>query len=195
MDGPDIDLVMKAKVTGDAAAFAELVRRHQSRLRAFLIRLCADPALSDDLAQETLMKAHRGLASFKGGASFRSWLFSIAYREFLQAKRKERSDRKLEAELLESQEDAPPVSSTHFSVDIQRALASLEELERASIILCDAAGFSHAEASSTLGAPLGSVKTYVARARQKMRNFMTAETPPTAEANPNANMAGANHAR
>ena len=99
MNESDIDLVMRTKVAGDNGAFAELVRRHQSRLRAFLMRLCGDASLTDDLAQESLLKAHRSLATFRGGSSFRSWLFSIAYREFLQAKRRERNDKKLESDL------------------------------------------------------------------------------------------------
>ncbi|HBS32540.1 MAG TPA: hypothetical protein DEA40_12500, partial [Parvularcula sp.] len=80
MELSDIDLVILAKAARDSAAFETLVKRHQAPLRAFLVRLTGEPALADDLAQEAFLKAYRALDGFRGGASFRSWLFSIALR-------------------------------------------------------------------------------------------------------------------
>ena len=88
MELNDIELVVMAKTARDDKAFAVLVKRHQAKLRAFLRRLCGEAALADDIAQETFIKAYSSLSTFRGGASFRSWLFAIAYREFLQDKRK-----------------------------------------------------------------------------------------------------------
>lgn len=173
----DTDLVMLAKAAPDRAAFDGLVRRHQAGLRAFLRKLGADTAQADDLAQETFIKALRSLQSYRGGASFRSWLYAIAWREFLQGARSERSRSRLsEAVAAESQGEAMR-SAGDFSLDLQRALASLDDIERAAVLLCDAVGLSHGEASVALGAPLGSVKTYVARAREKLRAFLENETP------------------
>jgi len=62
-----------------------------------------------------------------------------------------------------------------FSIDLQRALLSLSDEERAAALLCDAAGLSHAEAASAMAAPLGTVKTLVARAREKLRAAMSIE--------------------
>ena len=62
-----------------------------------------------------------------------------------------------------------------FSIDLQRALLSLSAEERAAALLCDAAGLSHAEAASAMGAPLGTVKTLVARAREKLRAAMASD--------------------
>lgn len=179
MEPGDIELVTLAKAAQDGRAFATLVRRHQARLRAFLIRLSGDPALADDMAQEAFMKAHAGLAGFRGGASFRSWLYAIAYREFLQDARRTKAAARLEDALKQDARDpSGGAIESGLSLDLRRALAGLEELERASILLCDAAGFSHAEAAAALSAPLGSVKTYVARAREKMRAALTAEPAP-----------------
>ena len=179
MEPGDIELVTLAKAAQDGRAFATLVSRHQARLRAFLVRLCGDAALADDMAQEAFLKAHAGLAGFRGGASFRSWLYAIAYREFLQDARKAKATARLEIALHENAGDHPAGGlEAGTSLDLRRALAGLEEMERASILLCDAAGFSHAEAAAALSAPLGSVKTYVARAREKMRAALTAETAP-----------------
>ncbi|GJL92013.1 RNA polymerase sigma factor [Hyphococcus sp.] len=183
MELNDIELVAMAKAGDERRAFATLVRRHQGKLRAFLLRLCGDNALADDIAQATFMKAHIALAGFTGGGSFRSWLFAIAYRELLQDVRKNKAATRLEETL---KAEPPPQNSQDMeagmSLDLRRALSSLDEMERASILLCDAAGFSHSEAAAALDAPLGSVKTYLARARENMRAFLSAEhAPPNAK--------------
>lgn len=196
MEPADIELVTLAKAAQNERAFAVLVRRHQARLRAFLIRLCGDGALADDIAQEAFMKAHAGLAGFKGGGSFRSWLYAIAYHEFLQDARKAKAAARLEDALKDNA--ASPRTDTleaGMSLDLRKALSSLDEMERAAILLCDAAGFSHTEAASALGAPLGSVKTYVARARDKMRAALSdtsteGEQKPTAVASPSQPVKG-----
>jgi RNA polymerase sigma-70 factor (ECF subfamily) len=174
MEPNDIELVALAKAAHDERAFAVLVRRHQARLRAFLLRLCGDGARADDIAQETFIKALAGLASFRGGGSFRSWLYAIAYREFLQDARNAKASARLDDALKAAATQLSDSSlEAGLSLDLKRALATLEEQERAAILLCDAAGFSHSEASAALGAPLGTVKTHVARARRKMRDCLS----------------------
>lgn len=178
MDETDIELVMRARAANDNKAFATLVKRHQARLRAFLRRVCGDPSLADDIAQDAFLKAHRALSSFKGGGSFRSWLYAIAYREYLQSSRKAKAAARIENALKSATAYAPGNDAkleNELSLDLQRALGALDEQERAAILLCDAAGLSHGEAAVALDAPLGSVKTYVARARQKMRDALEAE--------------------
>ena len=170
MELSDIDLVSLSKAARSSAAFETLVRRHQAPLRAFLIRMTGDASLADDLAQESLIKAYRGLDGFRGGASFRSWLCAIAMREAAMARRKSAAREKLHAEAANGDEDAP---SAEFSIDLQRALLTLTAEERAAALLCDAAGFSHAEAANAMAAPLGTVKTLVARAREKLRAAMS----------------------
>lgn len=172
MELSDIDLVTLARAARGSAAFETLVRRHQAPLRAFLIRMTGDASLADDLAQEALIKAFRGLDGFRGGSSFRSWLFSIAMREAAMARRKTAQRAKLEADPEgEASGDGVP----EFSLDLQRALAALSAEERAAALLCDAAGFSHAEAAGAMAAPLGTVKTLVARAREKLRAALSKE--------------------
>lgn len=172
MELSDIDLVTLAKAARGSAAFETLVRRHQAPLRAFLIRMTGDASLSDDLAQETLIKAYRALDGFRGGSSFRSWLFAIAMRETAMARRKSAARDRLAASANEDGAGEPPAE---FSIDLQRALLSLTREERAAALLCDAAGFSHAEAAGAMAAPLGTVKTLVARAREKLRAAMSEE--------------------
>ncbi len=184
MELNDTELVTMARAAQDDAAFAALVRRHQARLRAFLSRLSGDGSLADDIAQDTFLKAHGALDSFKGGGSFRSWLYAIAYREFLQLKRKEKATIRLENALKSEASSSVATNSgtdAGMSIDLQRALATLEPKERAAILLCDAAGLTHSEAAMATDTPLGSIKTYVARARDKMRAALSispTEEPP-----------------
>ena len=76
----DQALITRVTVFGNRRAFDTLVSRHQSPLRRFLQNLTGgDSALSDDLAQETFIKAWTQLASFKNKSSFETWLFRIAF--------------------------------------------------------------------------------------------------------------------
>src|SRR5436853_6804078 len=85
----DAQLIARVLVQDDRHAFGELVRRHQSAVRATLRRLTGgDRALADDLAQETFLLAYRNLRSFRQEAKFSTWLYRIAYNAFLADARK-----------------------------------------------------------------------------------------------------------
>ena len=164
----DSALALRVQASGDRAAYGELVRRHQAALRAFLWRLAGSQAAADDLAQETLIRGYERIAGFRGAAAFRTWLFAIAWREFLGGRRKAASYARALTEAVEAETPAPD-ADPDAALDLQRCLLALSVEERAALLLCDASGMSHSEASAALALPLGSVKTYVARARMKMR--------------------------
>ena len=85
----DISLVAQVIVFHNIKAFDQLVRKYQSAVRRFFLNLtCGDNELSDDLAQETFIKAYTGLASFRNLSSFSTWLYRIAYNEATSALRK-----------------------------------------------------------------------------------------------------------
>src|SRR5262252_4342651 len=84
----DAQLIARVLVQDDRHAFSELVRRHQSTVRASLRRLTGNHALADDLAQETFLLAYRNLRSFRQEAKFSTWLYRIAYNVFLADARK-----------------------------------------------------------------------------------------------------------
>lgn len=117
------------------------------------------------------MRGFQNIHRFRGGSSFRTWLFAIAYREFLQDRRKARAAGRLEERLAEVGVDAPPDPGA--ALDLQRALQMLGTPERAAVLLCDACGMSHSEAALAMDAPLGSVKTYVKRGRAKLQAALT----------------------
>lgn len=163
-----IDPVLLRAVAGDATAFARLVRQHQSALRGFLLRLTrGDHALADDLAQESFIAAHARLAQYRGTGSFAGWLYAIAWSRFRMAARR----RKLEP-LDEDFEIAAPATDSDAKLDLERALAKLSAPERAALTLCFALGQSHEEAAATLELPLGTLKSHVARGREKLKSLL-----------------------
>lgn len=165
----DADLAAAAAL-GSRPAFDRIVARHQQAVRSFLRRLCGDAAWADDLAQETFVAAWTGLWRYKGGASLRSWLCAIAWRRHQDAARsRRRADRREavagEALALAAGGQGAPAEAR---LDLAAALASLPAEQRAAVALCLGADFSHAEAASALGLPLGTIKSHVARGREKL---------------------------
>jgi RNA polymerase sigma-70 factor (ECF subfamily) len=150
---------------GDVAAFGFLVRQYQSPLRGYLRRLTrGNHALADDLAQETFLEAHRKLSQFAGKGSFAGWLYAIAWSRFLMETRK----RKLEP-LDEMDERIAPSVDPAIKLDLENALALLRPVERSALTLCFALGMPHEEAAEVMQVPLGTLKSHVARGREKLK--------------------------
>ena len=173
----DAELIFAVRERDDRNAFAELVRRHQSQVRTVLRRLTkGDAALADDLAQDTFVLAWRNLAHFRFEARFSTWLYRIAFNAWQSDARKRREV------LLDSDDEMPPFEVAaaepgvdHASrIDLERALATLSDGERAAISACYYADLSHEEAAEALGIPLGTVKTHVLRAKAKLKARLTA---------------------
>ena len=79
----DISLVAQVVVFKNTRAFDQLVKKYQSPVRRFFLNLtCGDSELSDDLAQDTFIKAYTNLSSFHNLSSFSTWLYRIAYNVF-----------------------------------------------------------------------------------------------------------------
>ena len=185
----DAELIARVVVHDDRHAFSELVRRHQSAVRTTLRRLTAgNHALADDLAQETFMLAYRNLKSFRQEARFSTWLYRIATNAFLADARKRREellgdrdsdvadDDDSDAVIFDSA-GPDPTRATTLRVDMDRALAVLSEGERAAIVQCYHNDLSHEEAAQVLNCPVGTVKTHILRAKQKLKARLAAWAP------------------
>ncbi len=185
----DAQLIARCLVGDDRHAFAELVRRHQSAVRACLRRLTTgDAALADDLAQETFVLAWRNLKSFRQDAKFSTWLYRIATNCWLMNARKRKEallgDRD-DALADDDNDDMPHLAETagdharssSLKLDLERAMRVLSEPERAAIVQCYHNDLSHEEAAHVLGIPVGTVKTHVLRAKQKLKVAMAAWNP------------------
>ena len=182
----DAELIARVVVRDDRHAFSELVRRYQSAVRTTLRRLTSgNLALADDLAQETFMLAYRNLASFRQEAKFSTWLYRIATNAFLADARKrkeellgDRDDELPDDEGAEREDDALGDSelerSASLSMDMARAMAVLSEAERAAIVQCYHNDLSHEEAAQVPNCPVGTVKTHILRAKQKLKSRLAA---------------------
>jgi RNA polymerase sigma factor (sigma-70 family) len=186
----DAQLIARVVVNDDRHAFSELVRRYQSGVRATLRRLTAgNHALADDLAQECFLLAYRNLKSFRQEARFSTWLYRIATNAFLADARKrkeellgDRTDDLADGDADDDGTGGGEVRRDHarsvaLGVDMERALAVLSEGERAAIVQCYYNDLSHEEAAYVLGCPVGTVKTHVLRAKQKLRSKLASWAP------------------
>jgi RNA polymerase sigma-70 factor, ECF subfamily len=170
----DAALVARAVADGDRHAFGELVRRHQSAIRTLLRRLCAgDAARADDLAQEAFLRAHRKLASYRGEARFSTWLHRVAWNTFLSEARR-LPPPAAGAEERPAPDPTPDAGHARAEarIDLARAFAVLREEERAALALAYGQDLSHEEAADILGWPLGTLKTHVARGKEKLRRHL-----------------------
>lgn len=170
MDEEDAAL-LAAVCEGSERAFNRLIDRHQQAVRTFLRRITARED-ADDIAQETFLAVWTGARSFRGGASVKSWLFSIAWRKAKDTQRWWFRRRTRDAAYHEMSADAPGGPSPETRLTLEQALASLTLDQRASVMLCLAHGFTHAEASEALAIPLGTLKSHVTRGREKLREVL-----------------------
>ena len=141
------------------------MRAHEPRLRALLRRLAGD--WGDDLAQETFLAAWRAAGSWRGDSSYFTWLARIGWRQFLSHQRSARP-----AAPLDEAADIPLHSEEERRVAIDQAMAQLPDRERMAALLCFAHGYSHGEAAVIMAVPLGTLKSLVARARQRLVQYL-----------------------
>ena len=181
----EIGLIKDAQ-RGDMEAFNSLVLVYQDRVYNQAFRVLGDSQSADDAAQEAFISAYKNLRSFRGG-SFRAWLLRIVtnacYDELRRRKRRP-------ATALEPVDDAgEEIESPHWIADpgelpeqnverselgqaIQTCLDQLPEDFRVVVVLVDVQGFDYLEAADAIGKPLGTVKSRLARARNRMRECL-----------------------
>jgi RNA polymerase sigma-70 factor (ECF subfamily) len=167
--------VVALAMSGDVAAFCELVRRRQSWLRNLLRRLCRDPALADDLAQQVFLQAWRSLPGLRSVAAFGAWLRRLALNAWLAHLRAAPpATITLDAEDLASAAVTLPGPER---LDLDRALARLAPDERLCVVLAYSEGMSHGEISAATELPLGTVKSHVRRGAERLRALLHAYQP------------------
>ncbi len=172
MSPSDAELITRVLAHDDRHAFSTLVRRHQSAVRGLLRRLtCGNESQADDLAQETFWRAYRGLRGYRSGARLSTWLHRIAYNVFLSSLRRRGPE---PTELDEAA--AAPSGSNHAMLrhDLAHALVDLAPAERAAISLAFGRDHTHHEVAAILDCPLGTVKTHIARGKEKLRKRLRA---------------------
>lgn len=161
----DLSLVVQVAVGGNRRAFDELVRRYQSPVRRFFLNLTlGDGQLSDDLAQDTFVKAYLNITKFRGLSSFQTWLMRIAYNVFYDYRRK----KNVECEMLNEE----CTQHTSLKMDLYAALALLKPDERTCITLQLIDGYDIRQVAKITGLKEGTVKSHLSRGKEKMANYL-----------------------
>ncbi len=154
------------------------MERYGAQVLAVLEKQVRDHHAASDLAQDVWLKVYRSLRSFRPGAAFRPWLFTIAFNCVRDDHRRRGTDRARTLatagpeELLEGRaapERYEPTGQVDEAQAIDAALAAVPEPFRAALHLVDVLGLDHAEAAVALDCPAGTVKSRVHRGRLHFR--------------------------
>jgi RNA polymerase sigma-70 factor (ECF subfamily) len=170
---PDEVLARRA-AGGDAAAFEELVVRHQDRLFTLALRVTGSEADARDCVQEGLIAAWRALGRFRGDARFSTWMYRIVLRKAYDA-----IDRRRRLpQPVEDVQAFAPAADPADRIDLMAALYALDLEFRTVAVACDVLGLSMEEAGELLELPPGTVKSRLHRARARLAERMETRTAP-----------------
>ncbi|MBX7258398.1 MAG: RNA polymerase sigma factor [Candidatus Hydrogenedentes bacterium] len=171
----DLALVARTK-TGDTEAFSELVRRHERVVYNLAYRFMRDPAMAEDMAQEAFVKAYRLLNGFRGDCSFSTWLYRVTCSVCLTELN--RRKRRAEVELtLDTVADAAkdPEETSDLPELIRRCVTKLPERYAAIMTLYYLQEVPYEEIAETMNIPMGTLKTWMHRARLQLRKIVEKE--------------------
>ncbi len=183
MDRPDDDLLNALK-RGDDSAVEELLRRYQSRIYGYGMKMCRDPEDAKDVLQDTLLTMTKSLRSFRGASSLSTWLYAIARSFCIKKRRKSKFAPAEELSLSAMDSDySGPVSAPSEQPDhivsakelgnyLNQAVQSLEPMYRDVLLLRDGEGLSASEVAEVLGIRVDAVKSRLHRARLAVREQM-----------------------
>lgn len=153
------------------------------RLRAFAMSLCGQPDQADDLVQETLVKAWAHLGSFEPGTNMAGWLYTILRNEFYSRFRKRRHEVDDPDGALAARLATQPAQDSHMQfLDFRAALFRLASEQREALMLVGANGLSYEEAAGICKCAVGTMKSRVNRARNRLAELLAM--------NPNERFAG-----
>ena len=172
-------------IAGDGDAFRQLVERYQRPVYGLLLRMVRTPALAEDLAQESLIKAYRAIATFDRSRKFSSWLFKIAHNTAIDHLRRkslatvpletDEGDRIDPLALLAAPDGQSPEARARgrdLAEALQEALMELRPDYREAVLLRFQQGLPYDEIAEILDLPLGTVKTHLHRARKQMASAL-----------------------
>jgi RNA polymerase sigma-70 factor (ECF subfamily) len=185
LSNDELILRCQAGLHPDRAAFSELLRRYQSHVEKVLYHLAPDWQDRADLAQEVWIRVYRNLKRLQEPNKFRGWLSRIATNLFYDELRKRKRtqpplsldaprnlddndrDWEIPADVPGPDED---LSTREFYDQLQEAIADLPEVFRITIVLREIEGLAYEEIAEMTGVSLGTVKSRIARARQRLQS-------------------------
>lgn len=178
--------MIQAARGGDIDSFNRLVLAYQDLVYNHAFRMMGEQETADDATQNTFISAYKHLKSFRGG-SFKAWLLRIVtnacYDELRRRKRRptvpleplDDSGEEVEsARWMEDPVDQPEEQVERFELQkaIQHCLDNLPDEFRLAVVMVDVQGMDYMEAADTLGKPIGTIKSRLARARLRMRDCL-----------------------
>ena len=181
----DQEVVLLAR-SGREAAYRELIRRYERPVFALLFRMVRDRELAEDLSQETFIKALNAIESYRPEFKFSSWIFKIANNAAIDHLRRRELDtlsldgsphaetpEAMQATALQigARQESPldTVEAKELGSEIEAAIGLLRPEYRSCILLRHVEGRAYEEIAEILDLPLGTVKTYIHRARNELR--------------------------
>ncbi|MBQ7941807.1 MAG: RNA polymerase sigma factor [Muribaculaceae bacterium] len=171
----ELKLIARCALGDDRHAFGMLVEAYQTDIRRFFLNLTfGDASLSDDLSQETFIKAYTSIRSFKGLSKFSTWLYRIAYNEFYSYTRK-RQEERLDENNRSKSPDEPLGNyeeTSNSRLDINTALQTLNETERSVVTLYYLQDIPIKKITEITDLPEGTIKSHLSRARTKMAQVL-----------------------
>ena len=167
----DLSLVAQVAVFHNKRAFDKLVVKYQSAIRRFFLnQTLGDSQLSDDLAQETFIKAYLNIGKFKGLSSFSTWLYRIAYNVHYDYVRTQRP--RCDMEAAEVQKKHASTHDAALQMDLYKALTLLNDTERTCISLQLMEGQSVEQIAKITGLVQGTVKSHLSRGKEKLSIYL-----------------------
>jgi len=165
----DLTRLFLAARDGDRTALLHAVRESQAdvwRLAAHLV----GPDEADDVTQDTFVRAWRALPAFRGDSSARTWLLAIARRACADAvrgrvRRRRLAERAASAATIAASTQIGDPTGAH---DVHALIGALDNDQRDAFVLTQVVGCSYAEAASICGVPVGTIRSRVARARERL---------------------------
>ncbi len=163
---------MTLALGGDARAFEGLYRAHQGRVYSMAVRM-AGPEWAEDLTQEVFIRAWEKLRTFRGQASFGTWLYRLAVNLILSRREtlRRRGRRQLSDEGTLDRAAGPP-RAQGLAMDLEAAIQRLPEGARQVFVLFDVEGYPHQEVAAMLGISPGTSKSQLHRARMILREYL-----------------------
>ncbi len=166
--------LVKRVCAGEREVFAQLIERYKSRIFHTTLRMLRNREEAEEAAQDTFVRAYRGLAKFREDASFATWIYKICYNvclNYLERKKPPRVDLS-EADFFSlPEEDTPDRLFEHreFQHLLEQAMAALPPKQSSALVLYHAQELSYQEIAEIMEEPINSVKTHLFRGRAKLR--------------------------
>ncbi|HEY4989752.1 MAG TPA: sigma-70 family RNA polymerase sigma factor [Opitutaceae bacterium] len=185
--------------SGDESAFAEIISRYQSKMYSIALSHLRNHSDAEEIAQDTFIRAHRGLARFRGDSSLATWLHRIAFNlsrnrfKYYFCRRRHAmlsldcafsdDNSSTFSELIASEAPSPAREATacEFTELVTSCMEKLGASQREILNLRNAMGQSYGDISRSLGISVGTVKSRIGRAREKLRELLAVEYPEAAQ--------------